>query len=117
MVTYLLITIIFVLIWKWLLIFVILPFQALFNRCKHSDKRFVMLLAGPYYLWEKLFRGGWSHYMIFQVAYIPSNHIRLAIYKLLGCRMGKGNAIHFGTELRGIENIQLGEAVRKPKVR
>lgn len=46
--------------------------------------------------------------MIFQVAYIPSNHIRLAIYKLLGCRMGKGNAIHFGTELRGIENIQLG---------
>ncbi len=93
---------------KWLLISFIFPFQILYNRC--NDSFYIKIIAGPYYIWEKIFRGGWSRYMLYQVAYIPSCHIRYFVYKALGCKMGKHNIFHIGTEIRCIEHICMGES-------
>ena len=46
--------------------------------------------------------------MLFQVAFIPSMHVRRGIYKVLGCRMGRKNVFYYGTEIREITQLQLG---------
>ena len=93
---------------KWILIGLVLPFQALYAIYKQKPTLITKIGAAPYAVWEKLFRGGWSRYMLFQVAHIPSLHIRRAIYKIIGCKMGKNNVFHFGTEIRGIYQLRIG---------
>jgi acetyltransferase-like isoleucine patch superfamily enzyme len=66
------------------------------------------LLCGPYYIWEKIFRGGWARYMIFQVGYIPSCHVRKFIYKCIGVQIGKRVVFHYKTEIREPHKLKLG---------
>ena len=94
---------------KWLLILLVLPFQILEGCYRKKPTTVNKLLAAPYILWERLFRGGWGRYMLYQVAYLPSHHIRRFIYRLLGVRMGKRNVFHFGTEIRDMTKILMGD--------
>lgn len=94
---------------KWILILIILPFQILEGRYRKRKSTFNGLLAAPFILWERVFRGGWTRYMLFQVAYIPSHHLRRLIYKILGLSMGSRNVFHYGTEIRDIMNIRMGD--------
>ena len=94
---------------KWILIGIILPFQSLYAKYKIKPTLITKVGAAPYAIWEKLFHGGWCRYMLFQVAHIPSLHIRRAIYKIIGCKMGKNNVFHFGTEIRCIHKLRMGD--------
>lgn len=93
---------------KWILIGIFLPFQSLYAKYKIKPTLITKVGAAPYAIWEKLFRGGWSKYMLYQVAHIPSLHIRCVLYKILGCKMGKNNVFHFGTEIRCIYRLRIG---------
>lgn len=107
--TVVLFTLLSILLAKWIVIFSIFPFQILYNLLHDKSNILAQILTLPYRVWERLFRGGWSRYMLLQIGFIPSIHIRRSIYKALGCKMGKNNVFHFGTEIRGIENISLGD--------
>ena len=98
---------------KWILIGIVFPFQIIYGQIKkrweRQDMPFVCkILGGPYYMWEKLFRDGWGRYMIFQVSYIPSCHLRKFIYKALGANVGKRVVFHFKTEIRDPYKLVIG---------
>lgn len=95
---------------KWVLITLIFPFQVMAIGWERERSLKNKIFAIPYKLWNKyLFRGGWSRYMIHNVAYIPSHHLRRCIYKWIGVQMGKGNVIYYGTEIRQPLNIKIGD--------
>lgn len=58
---------------------------------------------------EHFLRSGGGRFVIFQIATIPSLHIRKWLYKGLGVKMGKNVTIHFRTELRCPERLSLGD--------
>lgn len=100
---------------KWILIVLVFPFQVIHSRLKtkYPPKKaaplWVRIARNPYKQWDKLFRRGWGRYMLFQVSLIPSYHLRKFIYKALGAQLGKNVVFHFGTEVRGIECLQIGK--------
>lgn len=95
---------------KWLLIILVFPFQMMAIGWERERSLKNKILASPYKLWNRcLFRGGWNRYMIHNVAYIPSHHLRRCIYKCLGVQMGKGNVFYYGTEIRQPLNIIIGD--------
>ena len=100
---------------KWVLIVVVFPFQVvhgqIFKRWGKSKDIPLLyrLLKKPYDVWEKLFRGGWQRYMLFQVGLVPSHHIRRFVYRALGAEIGKNVVFHFRTEVRGLHRLKIGD--------
>lgn len=95
---------------KWILIILVLPFQIMAIGWERKRSFINKILATPYKVWDKyLFRGGWSRYMIHNIAFTPSHHLRRFFYKGLGVQMGKGNVFYFGTEIRKPLNIKIGD--------
>jgi len=100
---------------KWVLIIVVFPFQVIHGQIfkkwgKSKDIPLLYrLLKKPYDLWEKLFRGGWQRYMLFQVGLVPSHHIRRFVYRALGAEIGKNVVFHFRTEVRGPHRLKIGD--------
>jgi len=99
---------------KWILITVIFPLQVA-NKVRAKIKKetghrniVLYLLSAPYILWERLMRGGWERYMLFQVAVVPSLHFRKWIYRCLGATIGKNVVFHFKTEVRAPERLVVG---------
>jgi len=91
----------------------VFPFQVLAVGWYHKRSIVNKILAAPYKIWDQyLFRGGWTRYMLHEVAYLPSHHVRRFIYKSLGVNMGKGNVFHYGTEIRMPENIRMGGQIQ-----
>ena len=102
---------------KWILITVIFPLQVA-NKVRAKIKKetghrniVLYLLSAPYILWERLMRGGWERYMLFQVAVVPSLHFRKWIYRCLGATIGKNVVFHFKTEVRAPERLVVGGGV------
>lgn len=95
---------------KWLIILIIFPLQILAVPYKRNNKSlFRKIIAAPYIIFDSiLLHGGWTRYMLYKVSYIPSHHLRRFVYKCLGLGMGKNNVFHYGTEIRGITDIQMG---------
>lgn len=95
---------------KWILIVLLFPFQVLYGQVRRKKHQSLLLksLTVPFVLWERLFRGGWQRWMLFQVAEIPSCHLRRFIYKAIGVSMGKRVVFHFGTEIRTPYKLKLG---------
>lgn len=96
---------------KWLVIIFVLPFQALHNHINKKENLsiFMRIMRYPYGRWEKMFRGGWQRYMLFQVSVLPSCRLRKLIYKTLGCNIGPRVVFHFRTEIRSPYRLQIGE--------
>ena len=99
---------------KWIVILIILPFQMMYGYIRRRWSKdaipFVYkILGAPYYLWERLFRDGWSRYMLYQVGMIPSCHLRRFFYKALGGRIGKNVVFHFRLEVRNLYKLQIGD--------
>ncbi len=99
---------------KWIVIFIVLPFQSIYvylrKKWYHQKMPFTSkLLAAPYYFWEMLFRGGWAKYMSIQVGYLPSFHLRKFVYKCIGAEIDKKVIIHYGTEVLGAQYLKIGE--------
>ena len=100
---------------KWILMALLFPFQVADKKRARAKKLtghkniILYVLAAPYVIWERLMRGGWERYMLFQVGVIPSLHIRKWIYKCLGARIGNKSVFHFKTEVRTPENLTVGE--------
>lgn len=53
-------------------------------------------------------RGG-IRFLDYNISTIPSNHIRKWLYMGLGAKIGKKVVIHFETEIRGYENLTIGQ--------
>ena len=96
---------------KWILIILFFPFQMMVAYMKKQRKYGLpyKLIASPYLIFEKLCRGGWERYMLFQVSRIPSLHLRRWIYKAIGVSVGKNALFHVGTEIRYPTNLSIGE--------
>ena len=97
---------------KWILIIVMFPFQVVNSRLKKkypvAPPLWVRIARQPYKQWEKMFRSGWQRYMLFQISLVPSHHLRRFVYKSLGAKIGKNVVFHFGTEIRGIDRLEIG---------
>lgn len=94
---------------KWLLIILLFPFQCMAVPYQKKKTLINKILAAPYIVFDsRLLHGGWTRYMLYQVAYVPSHHLRRFVYKCLGMKMGKHNVFHYGTEIRGITDIKMG---------
>ena len=100
---------------KWIIIALLFPFHVIGSKemaykAKHGKHNLLLiLLAAPYLVVERLLtKGGYQRYMLFQVAVIPSMHLRKAIYRSLGAHIDKDVTVHFRTEVRGINNLILG---------
>lgn len=107
------IVLVFLLYLKWIVILLVLPFQIAHGQIRrkweNSNTPFLCkALGAPFYYWEKFFRGGWTRYMILQVGFIPSCHIRRFIYKCLGAQIGENVVFHYGTEIRVPHRLRLG---------
>ena len=77
---------------KYIIIILLFPFQCLSVPYQKSKSLLNKLLAAPYFIFDyKLLHGGWTRYMLYQVARVPSHHLRRFIYKCLGLEMGKRN--------------------------
>ena len=90
------------------------PFQLVYGQVlarfdKHNLPLYCKLLVAPYWLWERLFRGGWGRYVIFQIGQLPSCHIRRLLYKMLGARVEKNAVFHFKTEIRDPWCLRVGK--------
>lgn len=112
--TIILFGLVFLLYLKWILIILVFPFQVMhgqilrkWEKSQNAPLAF-RVLDKPYNYWEKIFRKGWQRYMLFQVALVPSHHIRRFIYKALGAEIGKHVVFHFRTEIRGIHRLKIG---------
>lgn len=94
---------------KWLLIILIFPFQCMSVPYKKDKNLINKIFATPYIVFDsRLLHGGWTRYMLYQVAYVPSHHLRRFVYKSLGMKIGKHNVFNYGTEIRGITGIKMG---------
>lgn len=95
--------------------FLILPFQIMFNRCQKKQGKWQIkiifkILSVPYSIWErKVFRSGWERWMLFQIASLPSCHIRKWVYRLLGAEVDNNVVFHFGTEIRCPYRLSIGK--------
>lgn len=100
---------------KWILFFVLLPFQMIDTRRREVKRLtgqrvwWLYILSAPYLIWEKyIMRGGWSRYMMFQIGVVPSIHFRKCIYKILGAKIEHDVVFHFKTEVRAPERLVVG---------
>ena len=93
---------------KWVLIAVIFPFMVADGKYRKHPSLIWKLLRVPYRCIERVCRGGWGRYVLFQVSYIPSLHARRAIYKGLGADIGPKVTIHFKTEIRSPYRLIIG---------
>lgn len=96
---------------KWVLIVLTLPLMALavpHQQPQHKGSLWWKLMAAPNHVIEKLMRGGWQRYVLFQVAALPSVHLRQVVYRMLGAQVGERVVFHVGTEIRGITNLVVG---------
>lgn len=111
-VSFFILLILFLLLLKWILILLVLPFQIIYNRWNKSlqKTRFHSIISFPYKFWERIiFRCGWERYMLMNISTIPSCHFRKFIYKLLGANIGKNVVIHYKTEIRKPNNLTIGK--------
>lgn len=100
---------------KWIIFFVLLPFQVIDTRRREVKRLtgrrvwWLYFLSAPYLIWEKyIMRGGWSRYMMFKIGVVPSLHFRKCIYKILGAKIGHDVVFHFKTEVRAPEHLVVG---------
>lgn len=94
---------------KWILIALMYPWQAFHYQYRKTKKTVWKVLGAPFALWEKIWRGGWQRFSLYQMSTIPSNHLRKALYRGLGCECGKKVVFHFRTEIRDPFFLKLGE--------
>lgn len=92
---------------KWIALIVLLPFMAIdgHNRSRSTGLK---LLSAPYLIVNRLTRGGWMRYALYQVGLLPSVGLRMWIYRCLGARIGKHAIVHFRTEIREPNHLTIG---------
>lgn len=105
---------------KWFLLVLLLPFQ-IFNQIRRKNaniksnsvlSKLILFLSTPYIIWERLFRGGWIRYSLFQYSMIPSYHLRSLLYKVLGAEIERNVVFHYRTEIRSPHKLKvLGGAI------
>ena len=98
---------------KWIIIFLIFPFQSIYYKIKRKRNEkipfSIKIIAAPYLATEWLLNGGWCRYVLFQIGYIPSCHLRKLLYKALGVQIDANVVVHFGTEIRCTYKLNIGK--------
>lgn len=110
MIQKLLVIAVLVLLSKWIFTALYYPFLVFAAiGTKVCNNKLACALQFPKKVVEHFLRSGGGRFVIFQIATIPSLHIRKWLYKGLGVKMGKNVTIHFRTELRCPERLSLGD--------
>lgn len=94
---------------KWALIFLVYPWQAFHYRYRKGGGVLWKVLGGPFWLLEKICRGGWQRFSLYQIGLIPSVHLRKWLYQGLGATCGPRSIFHFRTEIREPWKLRVGE--------
>lgn len=93
---------------KWIAIALMLPCMVA-DRRRHTEPRWYwQLLAIPNRAMSKFSNCGWERYVLFQVAYLPSVHLRKAVYRALGAQLEPRVVFHVGTEIRSPQGLKIG---------
>ena len=110
MTTFLFIILIIAILFKWILICMLFPFQVVnaYKKKKRSHSLFLRLFSAPYVLWERFARDGWQRYMLYHISMLPSCHLRKWVYKSLGATLGNNVIFHFKTEIREPIFLKVG---------
>lgn len=94
---------------KWIFIVVVSVSSGLYGCYKRQGNKFSLkLMAGPYYVIEKLLRGGAVRYCMYEIGSIPSHHVRKCFYRIMGMQMGPDVVLHLKTKVRFPYNIRIG---------
>jgi acetyltransferase-like isoleucine patch superfamily enzyme len=94
---------------KWIIITLLLPFQACYARYRKDKSKLIWkLLSAPYALVERVFNGGFQRYSILNIGIIPSNHVRKWLYGLLGASIDQKVVFHWRTEIRDPFKLTVG---------
>ena len=110
MINYIILLLLLALCFKAIVAMVIYPMMFLSVVGKRQKAGAVkMVLCFPLRVVEHFLRFGGGRFVLFQIATIPSCHIRKWLYKGLGVKMGKNVTIHFRTEIRCPERLTLGD--------
>lgn len=95
---------------KWIIIAALLPLQAFYAKYRRNKKKNLWkLLAAPYSIIEKIFKGGAQRYSVINIGTIPSNHLRKWLYCILGANIDKQVVFHWRTEIRDPFNLTVGK--------
>lgn len=100
-----------VIFYKWALIILLYPFQIAKNLYDKEKSKKLYILSLPLRLVEKILRGGWERYSMYQISLVPSCHIRKYYYIGLGANIGKRVLFHFRTEIRCPQNLKIGDGI------
>lgn len=105
----LLFCIIVLLLWKWCVILLLMPFYGLIALKNNYPCFLTKLLAKPYSLLGPRFVSGGYKYIQYHLSLIPSKRIRKFLYRLLGVHFGKSVTVHYKTEIRAPYNLWIGD--------
>ena len=94
---------------KWILIILVYPWQAFFYQYRKTGKTLWKVLGAPFWLLEKLCRGGWQRSSLYQISLFPSVRLRKLFYRGLGAECGPRSLFHFRTEIREPWQLRVGD--------
>jgi acetyltransferase-like isoleucine patch superfamily enzyme len=95
---------------KWIFIFGVSVSSGFYGCYKRKENNNILkLIAVPYYVIEKMLRGGAVRYCMYEVGTIPSHHVRLLFYKIMGMQIGRHVVFHLKTKVRFPYCIRIGE--------
>lgn len=93
---------------KWFLIIALFPSQVARVTCYKKHSTFAYIFSIPIRLVEKILRGGYARYAIYQISTLPSRHLRKWFYMGLGANIGRHVVFHFKTEIRSPHKLKIG---------
>ena len=96
---------------KWIVMAISLPFMCANNKRRTSSNIIWKALCIPAWALERIMRGGWERYVIFQLSQLPSMHVRKAAYKALGAHISERVVFYKGTEIRAPHKLIIGGVV------
>lgn len=94
---------------KWIFVILYFPFACLRSFRYKRDNILTRILFAPSWVVERMLRRGGVRFIIIQIGYIPSIHVRRFMYRCLGANIGKDAVIHYRTEIRAPYFLSIGK--------
>lgn len=92
----------------WITVVLAYPLMMLDGIYRNHPCLLTNLMRGPYWIVERLFRGGLKKYVLYNISYIPSYHVRRAAYRGLGAHIAPKVIFCFKTEVRALPKLRIG---------
>lgn len=93
---------------KWIAFILIMPFQSTYANYKKGHHNLAnKVLATPFWLIDKVTRGGYFLWAMYIIGLCPSNRIRKLYCKIAGAKISKNVVMHIGLQIRSPWQLQI----------